>query len=325
MDAVVHLLAGYVLAKSGLGRKCRWGTWLLLVASLLPDLDLLAGFAGSVWLVTLHRGPTHSLLLAPLLAVVPWVAVMALLPKGSERRWAYGLCLIGVASHDLVDWASSYGVQAGFPLSQAFSSLDLVHPVDVVGITILALGAIGSTVSALVEWEITRRAGAGQRVARLALLLAAVYLGARWLSRQDVVATLESFTYEGELPRRVAAVPEAGSPFSWRAIVETRTAYWIARVDVWAGQFAPDQARPVYRSEPAPCVEASRRSLMLQAWLRRARFPYARCQPAGSEGAVVVEWVDLLVSDPGRGTSSILVTLDATGAVAGERSSLPFY
>src|SRR5216684_2836775 len=71
-------------------------------------------------------------------------------------------------------------------------------------------------------------------------------------------AALESRTYRGESPRKVAAFAESGSPFRWHGIVETESALREVEIDVGpAASFDPDSAITSYKPEPSAALDAA--------------------------------------------------------------------
>src|SRR5687767_3287309 len=77
VDNVCHTLVGAAFGQAGLRRCTRYGTATLMIASNIPDLDVLVFFSGTPSL-SFRRGWTHGvlaqLLLPVLLTAVVWVA-----------------------------------------------------------------------------------------------------------------------------------------------------------------------------------------------------------------------------------------------------------
>src|SRR5438034_4462373 len=62
MDNATHTLFALTLARTPLGRAGRGTAAALVIASNIPDIDIVAGARGSVSYLAWHRGPTHGLL-----------------------------------------------------------------------------------------------------------------------------------------------------------------------------------------------------------------------------------------------------------------------
>lgn len=134
MDAVTHVLAGYVLGLGLFWRHRRRGALATVTAgaALAPDLDVLLSPLARIdvlyWMG--HRGVTHSLLGAPLAA---W-ALVALLGRMAGRwprldafgpgplRWA--AILAGAWSELLLDGITHHGVPWAWPFSDARWALE---------------------------------------------------------------------------------------------------------------------------------------------------------------------------------------------------------
>jgi membrane-bound metal-dependent hydrolase YbcI (DUF457 family) len=60
MDNLTHSLFGATLARTPLGRAGRGTTAALIIASNVPDLDIVTTAGGSISYLQWHRGPTHG-------------------------------------------------------------------------------------------------------------------------------------------------------------------------------------------------------------------------------------------------------------------------
>src|SRR5271166_3610407 len=110
MDNVTHSLVGLMIARVGLNR-CPPGTpIMMIVAANLPDMDVVSGFGGSLTYLQTHRGYTHSLAAAPVMALIPPLLILALFRQRISVL-TYLFSLIGVLSHLVLDWTNVYGVR----------------------------------------------------------------------------------------------------------------------------------------------------------------------------------------------------------------------
>ena len=75
MDNLCHTLVGAALGEAGLKRRTGFGSGTLMIASNLPDIDVLV-FATGIPPVAFRRGWTHGVLADVLLPVVLTGAVM---------------------------------------------------------------------------------------------------------------------------------------------------------------------------------------------------------------------------------------------------------
>jgi len=60
LDNLTHSLFGWTIARAGLGRRVPHATATLIVASNLPDIDIVAGLRDGIDYLAVHRGPTHG-------------------------------------------------------------------------------------------------------------------------------------------------------------------------------------------------------------------------------------------------------------------------
>jgi hypothetical protein len=132
--------------------------------------------------------------------------------------------------------------------------------------------------SGLVTEEIGARSKGprGKIGATLALAAMFLYFVARFVFHGNALAAMESRTYRGESPRRVAAFAESSSPFRWHGIVETESALHDMEVEAGpAANFDPGSAMTSYKPEPSPALDAARDSAVARRFLQVARFPKA--------------------------------------------------
>lgn len=147
VDVVTHVLAGYVVALGvalGVGRlRARWGAaqdtaaWAAVAgaAALAPDLDVL--FIPLTLVDALyplqHRGATHSVLGAPVVALLFVLALGAAgrrWPRLEVFTWRRDLVvplLIGAWSHLLLDVITHQGAPLAWPLSEDRTSLEVYY------------------------------------------------------------------------------------------------------------------------------------------------------------------------------------------------------
>jgi inner membrane protein len=278
MDTITHGLLGAAVAQLGLRQRIgRDATWVAAAAAVVPDLDVLveplltlSGVEVSpVSHVLFHRSYSHSLLLAPPLALV-----IALLWWRSRRARSaastaappsfvllYGTVLLAVLSQPLLDLCTSYGTPLLLPLSDRRFALDAVAVVDIIYTPLLILTLAGC-------WLARRRqteADAGRRslvVAWVGLLIGGGYLAAGRLAHGTVIDRARAQLAGHELAR-VEAYPIVGTIFLWRVVAESQDRWIAMRVHLWA-----DPKRP-FKAEEVPKQRSP--------WIARARrLPEAR-------------------------------------------------
>lgn len=317
MDLLTHLMTGFLVAHTA-GRPQHPGsTAAVMLASIAPDVDLVPALFDPRYLLIWHRGPTHSLLLAPLIAAV----VVAVGRVFAWWRWSptYALALMAVIAHVLMDATNVYGVQLLYPLSRNWHAWDVLAFVELPLLLLLVTGVLGVVVARLLTGELSPRAHGGSQFARLILTLLLVYGAWRSVLAQRVTEWLWAFEYGGESPVRARIAPEGVNPWSWRGVVETPSAWWV--VDIQAAELGgpPLNARPYYKANWSQLIWRSAEAPLVRALRNRCWFAYPRESPVGSDGALRVQWVDLLVYDPSQPLWFVEIVLDGRGMVRSER------
>jgi inner membrane protein len=291
MDNLTHTLTGLALSRTGLNRWYARSGLVLMLAANVPDLDVVTSAGGALTYFVCHRGYTHAIAMAPLVALLPTLLVCAI--SRSMRGWkaAYILSLIGVASHLLLDWTNAYGVRFLLPFSARWFRLDLNNIVDLWIWAVLLIACVGPLLGRLVSSEIGARPGSGRGLAIFALTFVVVYDFGRYLAHQRAVEMLNSRIYQGASPIRVATFP-AGlvNPFDWSGWVERPESVLHFSMNL-LGEFdptAPD--RTIYKAEPGPVLDAARQTYAVRKFLDFAQFPLWQVTPVSDpEGAHQVE------------------------------------
>lgn len=319
MDNLTHALSGVVLSRAGFNRFTPQAGWLMVAAANVPDLEFVIGLKDSLLYLDLHRGPTHALAFAPLLALLPlplwrWLARRAR-PGGREWAGAYICSLAAVLSHILFDWLNAYGVRLGLPFTDHWFRFDWLFIVDVWIWLILGASVGAALLTRLVYGEIGAKPGRGRTGAWVALALLVLYLGFRAETHAQAVAVLESRIYEGEAPLRVAAIPGPVNPFRWRGLVETAGAWRVVEVDLFR-EFNPGAAMVYHKPESSAAIRAAQTTDAARAFDRFAQAPVIRQVPFPEpEGATEVTMSDLRFGDPEEGRFTARILVGARGEV----------
>jgi inner membrane protein len=291
MDNITHTLTGVVLNRAGLSRWHPQSVWLLMLSANIPDIDIVTALRGALPYFAAHRGYTHSLVMAPVMALIPMLVVCAV--SRSMRGWkaAYVLSLIGVASHLLLDWTNSYGVRFLLPFSSIWFRLDLSNIVDLWIWAVLLAATVWPLLGRLVSSEIGAKSGSGRGLAIFALSFLAVYDFGRYLVHQRAIETLNSRIYQGGPPIRVAAFPTGFvNPFEWSGWVERPELAMHFSMNLLAEFDPTSPTRTIYKPEPSPLLDAARQAYPVQKFLEFAQYPLWQVIPvADPEGAHRVE------------------------------------
>jgi inner membrane protein len=275
VDNICHTLTGAAIAGAGLRRTTALATPVLMIASNLPDLDVLV-FATDVPGVAFRRGWTHgiaaqALLPVGLAAVVFWWGRA----RGARFVPLLALSYLGVLSHVGMDWLNNYGVRLLMPFSGRWFYGDAVFIVDVW--LWLALG-VGT-------WQAF--AAGRVRFARLALFAAAAYVAALVVSARVAreIVIDEWRAAHGSPPAALMVGPAPITPFRRTVIVDAGDSYatgtfeWLPPRTRFAGRIPKNASLP-------PVRQAVGADPTLRAVLVWARFPYYTVEPT-REGTVV--------------------------------------
>lgn len=140
MENLCHTLAGVVLARAGLDRTTPLATATLVVASNLPDVDVVTVWWGDLAYLEHHRGLTHSILglalQGPILAgfMIAFDRLIRLRRQPEAAAARFGrltlVALVGLFAHLLLDWTNMYGIKPLLPFSERWFYGDIVFIVD---------------------------------------------------------------------------------------------------------------------------------------------------------------------------------------------------
>lgn len=283
MDNLCHTLVGAAIGECGGRRMTPLATATLLIGANLPDVDMLAYFAGPTEALGFRRGWTHGVL-----GVAVWPFVLAgamLLWDRLVRRRRHpdlaparplallALAALAVLTHPLLDLLNTYGVRLLMPFSGRWFYGDTLFIIDPWVWLALLAGIV---------W--TRRAERRGRPhpfrpARVLVALVLLYIATMRVSgavaRGRVAA---DFTRRGLEGIHVVMSPAPGTPQRWNVIVAVADGYALATWD-WL-------RRPHLRG-PWSQVPA----------LRGAAF--ARAAAATRPGRTYLTWSRLPVFVPG--------------------------
>lgn len=254
----------------------------MILAGTLADADLFLSQSTPSAYLSWHRTYLHSLAGAVLLSVVATL-LGTRLDRNPPVQRAHALRVL-VASfaaallHFLLDLGQSLGVEMLWPFTRRRFALDWLPKPDLFIFAALLLALLLPKLAGLVTEEIGGKfkGTRGRGAAIFALVLLAVYAGARGLWHGNAVAALDARTYYGETPRRTAAFPESPSPFAWLGVVETERALNEATVSLAPGAaFDPESARPSYKPEPSAALDAALATATARRFIAAVRFPKA--------------------------------------------------
>jgi inner membrane protein len=315
MDQLTHTLVGVMLSRAGLNRAASEVRWILPVAALAPDLDTLTLLSGGLTYFHYHRGLTHALVMAPVMAAFAVALVWLVLRRRFSWGRAYLAALAGVASHLALDWTNIYGTRFYLPFSGQWIGLGILNVVDVWIWTALLIAVAGPFLARLVSSEMGARSRAGRGYAIFALCFLVFYALACGTLHNRAVAILNSRIYEGAAPLRVAAAPNPVNPLRWNGVVETADFFVVHRLNLLE-EFDPAAGKLYYKPELSPALEAAARTRDFREFADFSTFLLWRDFPdAGAGGATRVEAMDLRFGTPDAPRFVMSALLDSKLAV----------
>jgi hypothetical protein len=282
VDPLTHALASYTFKRAAFPRVTGPITIAMVVAGTIADIDLLSIYLGPSPYLAFYRAGFHSVFAAVLMALLVATPFLNRKAPSVGKKISPALIFAAVLSaallHLLMDLCQRAGLELLWPLSAHRFALDCVAHLDLWILTIFLAGIFLPMLSGLVTEEIGAKSKGprGRTGAFLAFAALILYLVAHLTLHANALAAMESRTYRGESPRKVAAFAESGSPFRWHGIVETEGALHDLEVEVGPGaNFDPDSAITSYKPEASPALEAARNSSVARRFLLVARFPKA--------------------------------------------------
>ena len=332
MDTLTHGLAGAMLGRAIAGDENVPAIVAVSAAgAMFPDLDafFLPGsffsLGDTLDYLRYHRGVTHSFLLAPAFAV--GIALVArLVARRTPGARLFLAALVGIVSHILFDWITSYGTMFFAPLSWRRFALDWVFILDPY--------FTGIPLAALILALVFRSRGGRLAIAGSLALFAYVGFCGVVHARATAVAKAK---FPGAI---VSALPQPFSPRRWALFAARSDSIDVAYVGLGAppveiapppspggnrflqvlarlrGSYPAPGVAPVEtfpRNENDPAVRTADASREVEIWRAFARFPVAGVERLPGGGARVT-LTDLRFRGPwGSPAFEYEVLLDAGG------------
>jgi inner membrane protein len=207
------------------------------VSGMAPDLDsLIRSDTDPLLYLEYHRQFTHSLIFIPIGALVCAVLFYFLL----ARRWQIGFkltylfCLLGYATHGLLDACTSFGTQLLWPFSNerfAWNTISIVDPLFTLPLLALVITAYRKK---------------NPLFAQIALCWVIAYQGLGFYQHQRVAHVGAQLAAErGHIPIRMETKPSFANILLWKVIYEVEDGFYTDAVraaptlTVYPGAFIP--------------------------------------------------------------------------------------
>jgi len=211
MDPVCHILFSTALARSEIIPASREAQVIIILAGLVPDLDLIFRARGLPQYFIHHRRESHSLL-GILGLSLPLSALAKFLAPGLSYPQLYSCVWLGLLGHIFLDFLTVYGVPLIFPLRKKFYNFGILFIID----PWLDLFLLPSVLEKIIP---APRPGP----ARISLLIAFAYLALLAilkLSAQARGKKIISEKFPGLDRAQVYTSPFLALPFSWLILLK---------------------------------------------------------------------------------------------------------
>ncbi len=175
-----------------------------------PDLDIFIPTigdptAGWVW----HRGPTHSFVAVPVLALLTTLVFMLVKSMRPHKLTVLTAAALGVATHAPLDALTTYGTVLFWPFTDYRVAIDWMPIIDPIFTFTLVGLMIVATWRKLVPLSIA------------ACVFGGMYIGfGAWQHGRAMQAVEALADARGHVPSRVFAMPSPGALSAWRGLYE---------------------------------------------------------------------------------------------------------
>ena len=294
MEPVTHFLTGACIGRAGLNRLTAYATLAATLAAEAPDMDVFWSFAGPVNALEHHRGITHTLVAAPVMAALitglVWLLHRFVFSTRRRRNsdiepqpvrwlWIWITALIAHLSHLLLDWTNNYGLRPFFPFNRHWYSGDLVFIAEPVLWGLLIVALLFPAILGLADREVGARRPRfrGRGWAIFALCGMVVLWCFRWAEHARAHNLVEAALVTPTPARRIAIEPYPSNPWRWHALLETDTTWQTAEVDTRTGAVASDPRIDSFYKPPAtPAVRAARQTYLGRVYMDWSQWPVVR-------------------------------------------------
>jgi len=284
MDPVTHGLFGATIYNLGFKRRAAF--WVLLIASVAPDLDYVTRFWGTDVLLRYHRGITHGIL------ALFGVPIIIGLLFGHRKGFFYYtfIAFLAYAAHLVMDLMNQYGIRILSPLDWNQYSLDLIFIFD----PYITFGLLLSLIICKISKKKT------VIIALVTVLLLVSYAGVRFYlhdkTKEFLRSKMDANTY--------TVCPLPNDFLRWWFIAKSGDEIKVGFVDLFTRRVYEDETYVL--SEKDPFIAMSKDTRVVKNFLYFARYPYADVQRDSDR--ITVLWRELAYSFlPGEHFMAVVV------------------
>jgi inner membrane protein len=264
-----HTFVGLAIARTGADKWAPYGGLTAVIASNLPDIDIVTAAAGTTTYIDYHRGFTHTLLGVPVLSLLFAVAMYSV---SREFFRTFVVALIAMATHPALDYANTYGLRPFLPFQDTWYYGDVLFIIDPYIDLIFLLGILAGS-----SFRSQRKV-----MAWISLALVIAYIGARVELHSMAASHMAEFAQQTPAAEQWAVFPTILNPMLWTGIIQTKTEVMTRRLNARSGiQGGVDR---LSRGPSSGIVESAAKTKSADVLLRFSRFPVARVEDFGSGG-----------------------------------------
>ena len=201
-------------------KKLLVGSILGCIAGLAPDLDIFIRSSTDPLLkLEFHRQFTHALVFIPIGALLVTLLSRVLFKNYLSWTETYFFCLLGYATHGLLDACTSYGTQLLWPFSDVRISWNNISVID----PLLTIPVI--------TFVITTILSKNKLIPFLGIFYIFLYLGFGLIQENRAEEVGKSIALmRGHESKRLTVKPSLGNLFLWKTIYEDKGFYYVDAV-----------------------------------------------------------------------------------------------
>jgi inner membrane protein len=303
LDTITHGLIGILGSKTGFSqRNGKLAAIAFLIGAVFPDIDIVVSFFGPEFSLRYHRGITHSIVAAPVFALV----IGAVIYRFASFKNFFLLSLIvalGIYSHIFFDLITSYGTVIFDPISMKRYSWNLVFIIDPFITIPVILGLI-------LCWK---RGDRALMISVSILSFLAVYLMLNLCVKLLYEEKLEGFAAASSIAvERSTVYPRPLAPFFWMGVIETEDAFY--RLDYSILRKAPVRLDKIAKTKGNIFIDRANYLTVTNLFKWFADYPIADYTEVNGEH--IVRYYDLRFNIiPKRNPFNLTIVFSSKGAL----------
>ena len=192
------------------------------ISGMAPDLDVFIKSSSDPLLaLEHHRGFTHSLIFIPFGGLICATVLHQLFKKLLSFKQSLTACILGYATHGLLDSCTTYGTQLFWPFSNKRVAWNLISIID----PLFTLPLIVLVILCCIKKH--------SRPALIASLWIFIYLGLGFFQNQRAVTAIEELaSTRGHTISKKHVKPSFGNILLWKTVYESNGKFYVDAVNL---------------------------------------------------------------------------------------------